>query len=185
MKKTSLMAALWLGAALGARAAEPEIVLSLQDKGRGVFDVWASFSVEASTQTVWSVLADYDRIAGFVSDLRRSRVRERRGDSIILEQESTYRVLPFLRRIRLVLQVREEPDRISFEEISHEHFWFYEGFWRIAEEGGSVRLVYSLTAKRKFPAPSFITKLMVRRGALKLLNEVRREILRRVKAGSP
>ena len=189
MNGTSLLAASgMLCAAICAGAgpaAAQEIALSLQDKGRGIYDVWASFSVNASTQAVWSVLSDYDGIAGFVSALRRSRVQERRGDVILVEQESKYRVLPFFRRIRLLLQVREEPGEISFEDVAREHFWFYEGFWRVKEEGDSVRVVYSLYARRKFIAPNFITKLMVKRGALALLDEVRGEILRRSKPASP
>lgn len=162
------------------QAALAESALSMEEPSRGVYSLEGFFSVDASSATAWSVLTDYDGIAGFVSSMRRSRVLERRADGVLVEQEAYGRIFLFSRRVRVLLRVRERPlEEIAFEDISREDFDFYAGSWSIEGAGPSLRVLYRLEAKRRFAAPEFIARGMFRRNAQALLDQVRAEILRR------
>lgn len=171
--------------AVSAPAQEP--ALRLEDLGRGAYQVEGSFSVAASSEAAWSVLTDYDRIAGFVSGLRASRVLEREQDHVLVEQEASARFLLFSRRVRVLLKVREQPmRRIAFEDIEGRDFAVYAGSWEILEEGeGRLKVVYRLKAKRLFAAPDFIARGAFKASAAELLDEVRREILLRSSSRAP
>ena len=78
------------------------------------------------------------------------------------------------------MKVVEEPfQAISFEDVSHKDFEFYEGTWQIEEVQGGCRVSYALETKRRFAAPGFLARSVFKKNVEELLAEVRAEILRR------
>lgn len=187
MARDLLRRAVEAGAALAccaalARAQEPAV--SLKDLGQGAYEIEGSFSVPVPSTGAWAVLSDYDRVAGFVSSMRRSRVLEREPDHLLVEQEASARFLLFSRGVRVLLKVRERaPERIAFEDVDGRDFAFYAGSWEVSPEGTGSRVVYRLKAKRRFAAPDFVARGAFKRGAEALLDEVRREMLLRSGGG--
>src|SRR5262249_1424177 len=47
--------------------------------------------LEAPVATVWDTLTDYDHLAEFIPGMRQSRVLERRGPSVVVEQSGEAR----------------------------------------------------------------------------------------------
>src|SRR5215468_7387120 len=56
-----------------------------QDGERIIVDV--TLPVAATAIEAWNVLTDYDHMAGFVSNLQSSRILEREGDAVTIEQK--------------------------------------------------------------------------------------------------
>lgn len=145
----------------------------------GVYQISESFTVAAPRITVWGVLTDYDGMPEFISSMRLSRVRER-GNRLIVEQETSSRFLLLKRSVRVLLQVREDPQQtIRFEDISRIDFEVYSGSWSLKEVPGGVEVAYRLSAKPKFLSPKWIARGIFRNIVKSLLGELRSEILER------
>lgn len=160
-----------------------EVSVVLKEK-EGVYFLEGRFFVKAPLQAAWEVLVDYDHIGEFVSSIRKSVVKERRGDYLLLEQaaRASFFFL-FSKNIYVLLKVREEPyRRIDFEDISHKDFAFYKGSWAIKENDKGLEIFYATQASPRFNSPSFIAKRGFVKSAKSLLSEVRLEIFRRNKA---
>jgi hypothetical protein len=156
------------------------VVMKLQDRGGGTYSLEGGFDVRASSASVWEVLSDYQHLAGFVSSLKKSNVKQAHDGKILLEQEALGKVLLFSRRVRVLLKVTEEPyARIRFEDVSRRDFEFYRGSWEIAPGASGSVVVYRLDCRRRFAAPNFLSKKVLRKNARELLAQVRREILKR------
>jgi len=158
------------------------VSLTVETTGPKSCRVEGVFTVDASSMTVWSVLTDYSHMPVFVAGMKQSRVVDRTGDSLTLEQIATGKFLFFSRDVRVLLKVQEHPnDGITFEDVSHKDFTSYRGSWRIEGEPPAVLVVYSLEATRKFDVPNFIARGIFKKNAENLLVDVRNEILRRAR----
>lgn len=150
------------------------------------YEVHGMFEVAASSPVVWSVLADYEGIPGFVYSMKRSAVRERRPDgTVVLDQEAVGGLFLLSRKVRIVLEVRRAPERMDFLDVGGEDFLSYAGSWQTQASGTGTLVSYDLRADPRFPAPGFVMKGVMRRGALNLLEQVRDEIVRRARAAEP
>lgn len=177
MRRAAVLLALALGAP-SAFAGGVDVKV-----GRGPdkdYCVEGAFSVKASSAAVWAVLTDYDRIGGFVKAMRRSKVVESRVDGVIVvEQEAVGGVMIFSRTVRVVLEIRREPDRLTFKDVGREDFWDYSGSWSVSPTAEGSEVVYRLNALPDFMVPSFLMRSGMKKGARDLLEQVRAEIERR------
>lgn len=166
--------------ALLAACASAETSVAISRNSDKVYQIEGSFEVPASSEAVWDVLADYERIPQFVKSMRSSRVRERRADgSLLLEQDATGGMFFVSKTVHVVLEVRRQAGRLDFNDVDHRDFWIYSGGWSTNEGPDGTRVNYSLLAQPDFPAPSFMMRGVMRRGARELLEQIRAEILRR------
>lgn len=146
----------------------------------GRYAVEGSFVVKTSSAVAWSVLSDYDEIGEFVTSIRRSVVKERRPDSLIMEQVSLGQAFFLSKEVRVLLEVREKPfRRIEFSDISNGDFEIYRGSWALQESAEGVTVVYRLEAKPRMKTLRFVGKHAFNANVRRLLSEVRDEILRR------
>lgn len=173
----AILAAL-IGSVSCAVAAETEVALTRRpDK---TYVVSGLFTVDASPAVVWDVLTDYDRMPSFVSSMRGSRVTETRADgSVLVEQEAVGDMFFLSRTMHILLEVRRSSDSLHFADVGHADFRSYEGDWEARRTAAGVSVTYDLRARPKFYAPAFLMSGAMKRGARKLLDEVRAEILRR------
>ncbi|MFI5345535.1 MAG: SRPBCC family protein [Elusimicrobiota bacterium] len=176
----ALIAALG-GAASGAAAAETEVRLTQHpDKS---YEVSGLFTVDASTAIVWDVITDYDHIPSFVSSMRSSRVRETRDDgALIVEQKAVGAMFFLSKTMRILLNVRQTPERLRFTDIGHEDFAVYDGDWEVRKITVGSSVNYHLLVAPNFLAPSFIMNRAMKAGARNLLDQVRAEMIRRALA---
>lgn len=179
--RTAALAAALLGAAGAARASDTEVTLTRHpDK---TYEISGLFTVDASTDIVWDVLTDYDKIPSFVSSMRSSRVEESRPDGTkIVAQKAVGDMFFLSKTMRILLQVRRSPDapeRLRFTDVGHQDFRTYDGDWEVRPITVGAGVSYHLLVEPSFPAPSFLMLRAMRNGARKLLDQVRAEIIRR------
>jgi hypothetical protein len=136
--------------------------------------------VDASTAAVWDVLTDYGHIPAFVSSMRSSRVRETREDgSVLVEQKAVGDMFFLSKSMSILLEVRRSSDTLRFTDVGREDFWIYEGGWDVSPTPDGAHVAYHLLAQPDFIAPSFFMSRAMKRGVRNLLDQVRKEIVRR------
>ncbi len=163
-------------------AADPNpMTLSFYDEW-GHFKVEGSFFVQASPDTAWGVLSDYEHIPDFVHSMKVSVPVQRVGNDLVLRQEGEGGFLFFTQRIHLLLNVHEEPGKsIVFEDTSHKDFEFYQGTWTINKDssGSGLEIIYTLDAQEHFDAPAFLVGDSIQGSVRDLLQSVQREMASR------
>jgi ribosome-associated toxin RatA of RatAB toxin-antitoxin module len=162
------------------RTRADDVSVSLQDLGQGAYSVEGQFHVTAASSTIWSVLADYDHIAEFVSSMEKSRIKEQDDGKLLVEQKAAGHFFFVERAVSLLLEIQETPfTQIVFVDVLHKDFDHYGGSWTIERDGASSTVLYRLTARPLFSVPGFIKKRVFKHSAKDLLIQVRQEILRR------
>jgi hypothetical protein len=181
LQTAAALCAALLCAAPAARAGGVDV--SLTRRPDKAYEVRGAFTVAVSTEAVWSALTDYERIPTFVSSMRASRVRGRRGDgTILVEQEAVGRMFFVSRGVRTLLEVRRDDDRLRFTDVSRRDFSVYDGEWAARTAADGVHVSYHLILRPRATAPAFLLGRAVKRGARELLDQVRVEIARRASA---
>lgn len=142
-----------------------------------------SFVIAAPATAAWEAIADYEAIPRVAPSVKVSRVLSRHEGKVVVEQEAVASFLFFSKRIHLLLEIVESPPgEIKFRDTAKREFTSYEGFWKIEETGGGLRVSYGIDVTRGFSAPDFLAKKFFRKQAESLMDSMRREILRRAAA---
>lgn len=102
----SCCVALALVAAQGHAA--DDVLVQAEREGEMVA-VRARASIRAPAPLVWQVLTEYERLPQFVPGIRRSVVRSRQGNRLLVEQSGEARFLIFSFPIEVTLEVLESP----------------------------------------------------------------------------
>jgi ribosome-associated toxin RatA of RatAB toxin-antitoxin module len=103
---SSIACALLLAA--GGTLAAEDLVVEAERRGEGI-EVRARAFIAAPARVVWQVITGYERLPAFVPGIARSRVRERNGNRVRLEQSGEARFLVFSFPIDVQLEVVEAP----------------------------------------------------------------------------
>ncbi len=146
---------------------------------KGTYHVTASFEVQQSPATAYSVLTDYEQVPKFMPDVRTSIVRERTPERILLEQEAVAQLMFFSKRVELLLEVHETADAIDFKDTSGKSFDRYEGRWTLVPREERTVIGYTLTAKPTFSVPKFILTRLLKRDAGRMIEGLRAEMAKR------
>jgi carbon monoxide dehydrogenase subunit G len=162
--------------ALGANAPVNVDVETGSDK---TYVVEAAFDVNAPATVAWEVLTDYEGIGRFVSSIRQSTLKKREAGRVLLEQHGVGRAWIVSLPMHVVLDVREEGQRLVFRDVCGESFTTYEGVWELTAIDGGTRVSYRLKADPNGRQPAMLARSAIRGSVRKLLNEVRNEILAR------
>jgi hypothetical protein len=146
-----------------------------------IYLVQGSFDVEASPEVAWAVLTDYGALASFVSDLRRSSIRDRLGSGeVLVDQEATGRAAFVVVAVRLLLEMTETFGReIVFRDVLRQDFELFEGAWSLAPTSTGVKVSYRCRSKPRSGAPGFVVAPAVEASARQLLAQMQIEIQRR------
>lgn len=147
----------------------------------GVYRVTAQFDVPQAPAIALAVLTDYDGIPRFMPDVRRSIVRQRAPDSVLVEQEVIARMMMFSRRIHLLLDVQMSDSCIRFKDSSGQSFVQYEGVWQLASVPEGTTVSYALTARPSFDVPEFVLKRLLKRDARRMIEQLRTEMAARAR----
>ena len=150
------------------------------DDARGVCSVHGEFVVQASPDTAWAVLSDYDNIPRFVHSMVSSKAEYLADGRIVVRQQAVGHMFLFSRRVNVQLEVREQPGQwIEFRDVLGKDFTHYVGDWEIAPDSSGTRVIYRLEASPRVAMPSGMRCGLLKHAARDLLDEVRAEILRR------
>jgi len=160
-----------------ARADDLSVSVVLKDE---IYEVRGRFTTHASLDTVWGVLADYERIPRFVVSMKHSAVEHREGQRVRVNQDASIGVFPMRKTVRLKLEVLEQqPDRIEFLDTLGKDFRLYSGHWELKSDSARTVVVYELDATPMAPVPHWVGRGMMSRAATDLLRQVHAEIERR------
>jgi ribosome-associated toxin RatA of RatAB toxin-antitoxin module len=146
---------------------------------RGVYSVSARFVVPQSSRVALAVLTDYERIPSFMPGVKTSTVLERRGETVVVEQDGVSHLMMFSKTVHLVLEITEGADTLRFRDRSGHSFARYEGAWRLCAVAGGTEVAYTLTAQPSFDVPGFILKRLLKRDSAQMIEGLRREMAAR------
>ena len=182
MMRTSLLvvlAALIIGGpALAAGPLDRPVVQVSEAKG--VYSVSARFTVSEMPADVLAVLTDYAQIPRFMPGIRTSVVHERADGRAVVEQEAVSKLMMFSKRVHLMLQVEEQSDGITFHDRCGKSFKQYEGAWHVTRDANVTTIVYELKADPTFDVPEFMLKRLLRRDSGEMIDQLQREVSRRM-----
>lgn len=166
--------------ALARPTAGLALAVDVESTAPRTYAVRGAFDVAAEPAEAWRVLTSYEQLPRLVRSLRKSHVRSRGPDGLLLEQEAVGHFLVFRRRARVLLRVRETKGaRIDFEDVLGEDFEHYRGSWTVEASRLGAQVRYELSARPKGSAPGPVARRALRGGARELLDQVRRAILGR------
>jgi carbon monoxide dehydrogenase subunit G len=101
-----------------ALAEDPSIRVVIERRG-DAFIVDSTFSLAVPVRTAWDVLTDFDHMVAIVSNLRSSKIIERRGDTLLVQQEGKARFGIFSYSFSSEREIRLEPmTRIRARQLS-------------------------------------------------------------------
>ena len=138
LRGMNLPAALLLLWACAAGAAEGVSVEATRRDAS--VEIRAHALLEASFDTVWGTLTDYDHLAQFIPGLRSSRVIERRGGSLVVEQEGEARFLFFSYPIEVTLLATARRPAAIDVRVLKGNLRRLEGGYRL-EQAGAGKIV--------------------------------------------
>jgi len=98
----------------------------------------ASVFVAVSPKRAWTVLTNYEAMAGVMPDIKEAKVLKRNGSQLELQQ--TYQApYTFGQRIKATLTVREQaPRQFSYQLVKGDLIRDLKGSWSITPVGGGV-----------------------------------------------
>ncbi len=179
-----------LSIACNAALAAPQALVNIHREG-GQIIVFARAEVAASPRIAWETLSDYERLPDFIPNMSHSRVLERHGDRLTVEQRGEFRFLFFVQPIDVRMAVRHVPmSRIEahavtpVDEDSIVSIEAFEGRYDIVPaeaKGDTVLIAYSARIVPAFDLPPLIGMLAVRHTVGEQFAALLREIERRAR----
>jgi ribosome-associated toxin RatA of RatAB toxin-antitoxin module len=172
---------------LVATQARPAEELSVEAVRRGdALEITCRAELEAPVAIVWETLTDYDHLAEFIPGMLRSRVLERRGSSVVVEQSGEARFLFFSIPIEVTLATSEQPPLSIEASMLKGNLKRLQGTYRIEPRGGARVLLSWTGTIEALSLPPLIGEMLMRgsvedqfRGMVREIE--RREALRREK----
>jgi len=141
--------------------------------------VEAEVDLTASRAQAWDVLTDYGRLAEFVPDLITSRVVERQGARVIIEQTGKVGFLFFVYHAFVRLEVDERAPHEILARAVKGSFDEMTGRYLLEESDEGVNLRYSGRFVPAFGVPRLLSNAAMRRAVEKQFGALAREIERR------
>jgi carbon monoxide dehydrogenase subunit G len=138
----------------------------------------ASAVMQVRLATAWSVISDYDHLADFVPDMQSSRVLQRDGNQVLLEQKGSLGFLFFRQAIEVRLAVTEWPQqRIAAHAIGGNLKQMNGSYTLETQADGRVRLAYSARLVPAFIPPLVgkpVLRQLLKRQFRALVDEIQR-----------
>ena len=149
-------------------------------KEKDALIVHGQIEIPVSREIVWAVLTDYDHLEKFVPQIEESRVLLHLKDGRVRVEQIAFQKFLFIKkRVRVVLDVVEEPPgRIAFSLVEGD-FRFYDGAWEMDLQQIPLRLHFKLRVRPAFYVPDFLLRLVMRTSGRQSLEAVLAEVLRR------
>ena len=173
---------LLLPAAWHARAAGDQSVESIRRDD--ALEVVCRATIDAPLDIVWQTLTDYENLAEFIPGMRRSRVVERRGAVVVVEQSGEARFLFFSHAIEVTVASTERPPHALEIALLKGNLKRLQGAYRIEPQGAARILLTWSGIIEALSMPPLIGEMLMRsnvedqfRGMVREID--RREALRR------
>lgn len=110
-----------------------------------------------SPQEFFQVISDYEKYPEFLDEVKSCKIIESRGDRDLVEYKISL-IKTFAYRLWMT---KKPPFELHWEFDSGEIFKTSTGFWRINDEAGKSRAIYSLDAKFTVFVPGPLAKALM------------------------
>jgi ribosome-associated toxin RatA of RatAB toxin-antitoxin module len=165
----------------------PEINVTMsRSKGYPLFDVTAKMTVNAGVMRSWTVLTDYDGLAGFVPNLSRSQVTSRNGNERVVAQSGFAKFLFIRQPVDLILHVTEQPMQTIDIRLISGNMREYQARWELqalpprqAPDGDRTQIAYAGLIAPDFYVPTLFGAALMKSDLRNMLNAVKAEIEKR------
>jgi ribosome-associated toxin RatA of RatAB toxin-antitoxin module len=157
----------------------PEINVTMnRTKGYPLFDVTAKMTVNASVLRSWTVLTDYDGLAGFVPNLSRSQVISRNGNERVVAQNGYAKFLFIRQPVDLVLHVTEQPMQAIDIRLVSGNMRDYQARWELqaTPDGSRTQIAYAGLIAPYFYVPTLFGVALMKSDLRDMLNAVKAEM---------
>jgi carbon monoxide dehydrogenase subunit G len=179
---TGLMtASLCLCPVLGAAQEAPLVSASdvRVERSGDQFTVDLSFYAPVAPAQAWSVLTDFERMAGFVPNMISSDIVERNDKLLKIRQKGVSRFGIFSTNFESIQETQLTPlTEIRARGVSGD-FKRMDSVMQLAPEGSGTRLTYHAEVQPDFWFPPFIGPVLARRDVAEQFSAMLREMVRR------
>jgi len=187
MKRASLLlfmcSALFMAAVLAEPQPDENIEVKVQVVGETVI-VDLSLVVAATRQQAWAVLTDFDHMAGFISNVKESKVLSTSADTMKVFQRGSAKYGPISFPFESTREIQLAPfDKIQSHMISG-NMRKMEGTTQLVDEGAQTRIIYHTESIPGVWIPPIIGKSFIEHETREQFREIRDEIIRRKQAPS-
>lgn len=166
-----------LPAAWNARAAEDILVESIRRDD--ALEIVCRATLDAPLDIIWQTLTDYDHLPEFIPGMRSSRVIERRGAEVVVEQLGEARFMFLTHPIEVTVVSTERPPHALEVSLLKGNLKRLEGAYRI-EPQGALRILLTWTGTvEALWMPPLIGELLMRSNIEDQFRGMVREIKRR------
>jgi ribosome-associated toxin RatA of RatAB toxin-antitoxin module len=175
--------ALLLAAAPLARASDP-IELQVERDG-SLLKVTATIVARAPAELCYAVIADFDRLADFIPDLKSSRIVSGPGQPLRLRQVGEARGGFSRYAIDVTLALTVDPPReIAFTRLEG-NLERMDGRWQVRGDARTCTIDYRADLQPSFWVPPILGPMIMRQQVEAQLEGLQAEIDRRARAHSP
>jgi ribosome-associated toxin RatA of RatAB toxin-antitoxin module len=131
-------------------------------------------------QSLWEVLTDYEQLTQFIPNLESSRILNRNGSTVLLEQVGCQKFvgLRFSASVRLELEERREQGVLRFRMVAGD-FRRFEGSWIVCLDPRGIRVRYELLVQACRGMPIALIEQRLRDDLATNLRAVALEALKR------
>ena len=141
-----------------------EILINLTHLPDDVVGVSSIIHINATPAKIWETLTNYNNLSRYLPKVVASKLIERKGNEVILDQTGKTGIFIFEKNVHFRLKITEEyPNKISFEQIEGD-FDLYRGAWLLETSHtmqGTV-LSYNAEIKPHFFAPPILVSFVQR-----------------------
>lgn len=132
-----------------------------------------SIIVNASPETIFAVVADFEHYADWVSDLKRIEVVSRDEEGRALDVE--FRAAAFGRSTTYTLEYdyAKAPHELSWRQVRGDLTETLDGSYRFEADGDETRVTYELEVELLVPIPTFIKSRAAYRIQTQALQELK------------
>ncbi len=168
-----------LAVACGSAGAAQDLSVQAVRRDEGV-EIHAHALIDASWDTVWSTLTDFDRLAEFIPGIKSSRVIERVGNTVTVEQLGEARFLMFSFPIQVTMVSTERPPGALTVLGIKGSFRRLEGGYQLRQVApGRIALGWTGLVQPDFPVPPLLGTVLMRASVEGQFAGMVREIERR------
>jgi hypothetical protein len=165
----------WAGPAASAAT---EMQVSVHRRG-DLLVVDAVLVAPVSQREAWNVLTDFDAMSGFVPNLEASRVTERSGERLRVEQRGVARWGPLTRSFTMVREIELEPVALVRSQAVSGSLWQATSLTRFTAVPGGTEIRHHIELGFDTWMPDLLIEPFLRHEVREQFEAVVGEMLRR------
>ncbi len=167
-----------------ASSVDEAVSVQAQRQGSAV-QISMQASLKAPWDVIWGTLTDYNRLSEFIPGMTSSRVLEKRGNTLTIEQTGSASLWMFSYAIDVVVAVTEQPPNAITVNVVSGNLKQLEGGYQLKKiEGkdGEYLLTWSGLIEPALPVPPAMTLPLIRNNVARQFAGMVSEIERRAQA---